>query len=270
MRKGVYITLIIIILGFLALMYFLFAKDNLSQERYKTTFIIGDSTVWNYSSRRWTTLENYKTLSDINWKKFTVYEDNNKLGNYLAWRDDKWYFFTEDKEAVVTNGGKILAFNSNHPINVIKYNEVPTTDNDLDVINYVLTDHELSTSSKFTVNTKVDVDLDNDEELETIYCLSNAFATEFTPDNVFSFVVIKDDNNIFYLYEAVDDNTGVNSCRPFIHHIIDVNNDNNYEIIVSCGRYSIEEQLDMLYQRQEIDEGNGTKSISYKIVISNQ
>ena len=33
------------------------------------------------------------------------------------------------------------------------------------------------------------------EELETIYCLSNAFATEFTPDNVFSFVVIKDDNN---------------------------------------------------------------------------
>ncbi len=268
MRKNVYITLIIILVVFLALMYFLFAKDNLNQERYSTTFLVGDQTVWNYSSRRWTSFTSYKTLNEINWKKFTVYEDNNKLGNFLAWKDDKWYFFTDNKEAVVTNGGKILAFNSNHNIDVLDFKEEQAnTDSDQSVIDFVLKDHNLSTSSKLTVSTKINADLDNDQEEETIYCLSNAFATDYYPDSVFSFVVIKDEENIFYLYEAVDDNTGTNSCRPFIHHILDVNNDKDYEIIVSCGRYSIEEQLDMLFQRQ-VEES--TNTASYKIVISNQ
>ncbi len=267
MRKGVYITLILILIIFLAAMYFLFARTNLNEERYSTTFIIGDSTIWNYSSRRWQTLQNYKSINDINWKRFTVYEDNKKLGNYLVWKDDKWYFFTDNREAVVTNGGKILAFNTNHPITVADFSEEQTTEKDKDVIDFVLQSHELSPSSKFTVSNKINIDLDNDQEEETIYCLSNAFATEFNPDSVFSFVVVKDGDNIYDLYEAVDDNTGTNSCRPFIHHIIDVNNDKNYEIIVSCGRYSIEEQLDMLFQRQ-VD--SNTKEINYKIVVSNQ
>ncbi len=267
MRKGTYITLILILIIFLGAMYFLFGRDNINQNRYSTTFIIGDSTVWNYSSKTWSTLQNYKNVSEINWKKFTVYEDNKKLGNYLVWNDDKWYFFTENREAVVTNGGKILAYNSNHPIKVVDFKEEAITTSDKDVVDFVLSDHELSTSSKFTVSTKTTLDLDNDGEEEEIYCLSNAFATDFLPDSVFSFVVVKDNDNINYLYESVSNNTGTNSCKPFIHHIIDVNNDNKYEIIVSCGRYSIEEQLDMLYQLYTSPEDDTT---SYKIAISNQ
>ncbi len=267
MRKGVYITLILILIIFLGAMYFLFAKDNMSQDRYSTTFIIGDSTVWNYSSRHWSTLQNYKNISEINWKKFTVYEDNKKLGNYLVWKDDKWYFFTENREAVITNGGKILAYNSNHPIKIVDYKEEQITNSDKDVIDFVLSDHDLSTSSKFTVSSKTTLDLDNDGEEETIYCLSNAFATEFVPDNAFSFVVVKDGDNINYLYESVTNNTGTNSCKPFINYIIDVNNDKKYEIIISCGKYSIEDQLDMLYQLTVNPETNIT---SYKIAISNQ
>jgi hypothetical protein len=267
MRKGTYIVLIVILIVFLGAMYLLFGKDNISKDRYSTTFIIGDKTIWNYSSRSWGTLQNYKNIGEINWKKFTVYEDNKKLGNYLVWYDDKWYFFTDSKEAVMTNGGKILAYNSNHPIKVADFKEEVVDSSDKDIVDFVLSDHDLSTSSKFTVSKKITMDLDNDEEQETIYCLSNAFATEFIPDTVFSYVVVKDGTNVYYLYESTEDNKGTNSCRPFIHHIIDVNNDNKYEIIVSCGYYSAEQQLDMLYQLEEDKENNTT---SYKIAISNQ
>ena len=74
---------------------------------------------------------------------------------------------------------------------------------------------------------------------------------DFKPEKLFSIVFMVKDNKIYYLYKDVRDNLDYNGCKPFIHSILDVDKDGNYEFIVSCASYSVSEQVDMLYKFEE-------------------
>ena len=171
--KKIYIVLIIIILVFFLVMFALFGIDNIRKERYNTTLIVGDSTVWAYSKKKWINLTNSSSVRDLNWKKYDVFVNNEKLGNYSLWHSDKWYAFDNKKNAVNINGN-ILAYKSNHKISVYKFTEEEITD--YSVVKQVLENNDLDINSKFTSSYKVSFDYDNDNEVEDFYVISNAFA----------------------------------------------------------------------------------------------
>lgn len=66
-----------------------------------------------------------------------------------------------------------------------------------------------------------------------------------------------------YLYFSshIDENRYENGCKPYLKGVMDVDNDSVYELIISCGKYSVEKPIDMLYKLT--DDG-------FKILISNQ
>ena len=253
-----YIVLITILIIYIIIMIWWLGADNVKKSNNSTTILVGDNTVWNYSDKQWLNITNNNTIKQMNWKKFNVYLDNEKQGKYYLWHDDKWYLFDEDKNAV-NKTGQLIAFRSNYNIKVENFIETEVEDNTY--IHKVLLENDLSISSKFTTKSMTLFDIDNDGVEEQFYVISNVFALDFTPDTIFSIVFMLKDNKIYYIYNDISQNIGNNGCKPYLNSFIDVNEDNNYELIVSCGRYSISEPVDMLY---------GFNKEKFKILISNQ
>lgn len=257
-KKRYYVILIVLII-FTILMYFAIGKENIEKGKESTTIIIGDSTIWNYSDRRWLNITNQTTIDSISWLDYNVYMDNKSIGKYYLWYDDeKWYLFDSNKKAV-NKEGNLIAYRSNYDIKVSDF-----TSND--IRNYyhvtkILKENNISTSSKFTVATETSLDIDNDGNNETFYFVSNAFPLDFNPSTIFSFVFMVKDSQIYPMYTDTAKNNSNNGCKPYLSAVIDVDNDNTYELVVSCGKYSVDKPVDMLYKLT--DDG-------FKILISNQ
>ena len=255
MGRKKYIVLIVILVVFFLIMILLFGVDSLKKSSQSLTIIVGDNTVWSYHDKKWSNKGSY--YNELNWKKYHVYFDNEEKGEYYLWHDDKWYVFDKNKNAVPFNG-ELLAYESNRDISIASFSEEDVVDDF--TIPQVLEDNNISVTDQFTSKYQVSFDIDSDGEDEVFYVLSNAFATEFYPDTVFSIVYMVKDDKIYSIYEDVTANSVFNGCKPYFQSFLDIDQDNTYEFILSCGYYSNARRSDMLYRLT--DEG-------FKIVISN-
>ena len=257
----VYILLIVFLAIFFVVMFLLFGVDNIKQEKYTTTIIVGDTSVWKYENRKWLNIRTRTSLDELSWNKFHVFSNNKEIGEYYLWyNQNRWYAFDEKKNAVQTDTS-LLAYQANFDMKVYDY-EVETIDATDKYVQKVLQDHNIGLSSTFTSIYKTRLDFDNDSKEEEFYILSNAFPMGADPDRIFSIAFMVKDDEISYLYEDIFEKTNsYNGCKPYYNAFLDTNNDNKYEIILSCGRYSATNQVDMLYQY--IDK-------KFKILISNQ
>lgn len=257
-NKKTYIVLLVILGVFFVVMFLAFGVNNIKQSKYDTTIIVGDNTVWTYKNKKWLNLTTKSSFGKLSWKKYNLYVNNEKLGNFYLWHDDKWYAFDDDKNAVVIDGN-LLAYKANFPIDISSFKEKEITDRKY--VDYVLEENNLSLSSQFTSYYKTSVDLDSDGVLEEFYVISNAFPLEFNPSRIFSIVFMVKNDKVYYLYNDISDNRDFNGCKPYFTSFLDTNNDKMKEIILSCGRYSTDGAIDMLYKFEEE---------SFKIAISNQ
>ncbi len=258
-NKKTYIVILVFLVVYLIVFYLFWGKNYLKKSAYTTTIMVGDNTIWSLKDKKWINITKKTSIDELNWQKFNVFVDNESLGNNYLWHDDKWYVFDDNKKAIPFSG-KFLAYKSNATINVMTFQEEKI--DDLTYVNEVLRDNNLSVNSKVTTSTKVSADIDSDSMNEDFYLISNAFSDEEVFDVLFSIVFMVKDQKIYYLYKDIYENDmNYNECKPYINYILDIDDDKKYEVILSCGKYSIQKQLDMLYEYTE--EG-------FKIIISNQ
>lgn len=260
MKKGKvkYIVIIVILIIYCVGMYLIFGVSETKERNTTTTLLVGDSTVWNYSSRDWMNVTNQQLLSDVNWQKFKIYVDNEYFGNYSVWLDDRWYLFDDDRNAV-TYQGNLFAYDADFDMDILPFTTSQITD--YTYVNQVLKEHNLNTDTAYTLATQSSFDFDKDGVNETFYMVSNVFAIDFFPETYFSFVFMVDNNQIYMLYEDVDKNEGVNGCKPNLYTVADVDNDDQYELILMCSKYSNQIPIMMLYEFRDN---------AFKIAISNQ
>lgn len=254
-----YTIIIAILVIYLIIFFAVFGYENYKKGKLSATLLIGDSTVWKYSDNSWTNITKNTSIDELSWQEYNVFEDNKYKGNYQLWYDDsKWYAFEEDKSAVQIEG-EFLAYQANYDLNVKSF-ETKTISNNT-YVHQVLTENGLSTASQLTVNNVIQIDIDNDGVLEEFYIISNAFALDFYPDTIFSIVFMVKDGQIYSMYTNIEDAKYGNSCKPYIRTFLDIDKDDTHEVIVSCGKYSVQTPEDMLYQLT--NEG-------FKLLISNQ
>lgn len=256
--KKVYIVLFVILIVFFLVMFGFFGIENIQQDQYASTLIVGNQTTWTYQNHKWVYLRNHISMEQFNWSKFHVFENNQEVGEYLLWHDDKWYVFDARKSAVSFTG-KLLSYQANYEMKVLPFEEEKVKD--FTYVKKVLTDHQLSTSSQFSSIYSVSIDFDQDSVVEDFYILSNAFALDFDPDTTFSIAFMVKNDTIYYLYEDISSHAGYNACKPYYHSFVDTDHDGVYEVILACGKYSADEELDLLYTFQEN---------AFKLLISNQ
>lgn len=259
--KKVYIGLILFFVVLGIVMFLLFGLDSLKREKYTTTLVVGDNTTWIYQKKAWKRVNSNSIYDELSWKKYQVFENNEKLGTYNLWHSDKWYVFDDEKNAVNLNG-EMFAYKSDFDIKLDRFSKDETEiDN---YISTVLEDKGLPSDSEFTKSYKTDVDIDHDGVEETFYVISNVFSLNFTPKRLFSIVFMVKDDKIYYLYDDVRDYLAYSGCSPEIVSFVDVDGeveeDNTDEVIISCYQYSNLGRIDMMYYF------NGER---FKMLISN-
>lgn len=258
--KKIYIILLILLVIFFIIMFSLFGVDEVTQQSYSATIILGDNnTVWRYDNKNWSYLSSPASLQNLSWAKYSVFDNNEYIGDYLLWNDDdRWYAFDDDKNAVQVDG-KLLGVSANYDLKVGNFQEQSVDDKTF--VDKVLEENDLSVSSEFTSLYKINFDFDGDSQEEEFYIMSNVFPMEFNPSKLFSIAFMVKNNQIYYIYNNIVSNKSYNSCKPFYNSFIDTNNDGVFEVVLSCGKYSNLGQTDMLY---------GFNDNSFKMLISNE
>lgn len=248
MKKGKfkYIVLILLLIIYAIAMFLAFGVDEMKEREASTTIVVGSGVVWNYSSRSWLNYNTPELLNKVNWNKFNVYVDNEKLGNYYIWIDDKTYLFDDNREAV-NYQGNLFAYSADYLIDIIPFSVENIED--YTYVNQVLDKYNI-TDRQFTLANVSSIDFDQDGALEDFYIVSNVFAMDFFPDKYFSYVFMVDDEKIYMLYEDSDTNTGVNGCKPALYTVGDFDYDKDNELILSCNKYSNQTPVFMLYEFQ--------------------
>ena len=58
-------------------------------------------------------------------------------------------------------------------------------------------------------------------------------------------------SKIYPMYTDIAPNRSNNGCKPYLSAVIDMDEDNTYEMVISCGKYSTDKPADMLYKLTE-------------------
>lgn len=256
--KKLYIVLIVMMVVFFLVFFLMYGVDEIKTKDDKATIIVGNNTVWQYQNKKWMNITGITSFQDYNWHTFEVFQDNQKIGDYSLWYDDKWYVFDQDKNPVSIEGN-LLAYEANYDMSVSPFIEQKITNKKY--VDEVLNKYGIDTSSKFSNSLQISFDIDQDGIMEDFYLITNVFAIDFTPDLLFSFVFMVKNDEIYMIYDNVNQTSIYNSCKPYFTSFLDVNRDHNYELILSCGRYSIGKEIQWLY---------GFRDNQFKILISNE
>ncbi len=254
-----YIILISIIIVYFLFFFFFIGLGEIKNNKREATIFLDENTVWTLEKNSWSNITDEIDKKEFNGLEFNVFSNYENIGKYYLWRDEKWYLFDKNRKPYLYDEGNFLAVRANYNINVLKFE--PQEINDQRYINTVLSENNITDSEEFTVSNLYQIDFDSDGVKENFYAISNAFARETSPDKVFSIVFMEKVGQIYYLYNSISSNDGQNSCKPYINTVVDLNEDDVYEIILSCGYFSIQSRHDMLYQ---------FKDNNFDLILSNQ
>lgn len=218
-----YIVIISILLIYVGITLLIFGIDKNSVSN-GTYIVIGDNTRWKFEDNDWYNLDAEDNIFDDT--EFTVYKNQLYQGKYyLQNYNDTWYFFDKNNQSHDLYG-QLFAYSSKDEISVIEFKEEETTLQELiDLLKKY--DIVISSMSDISYAQKISLDLDNDQKEEYIYCISNLMA-EHTSDNLFSFVLYVNENNVS---EIIQNESTVNYIYS-VSNIIDLNGDQKYEIII--------------------------------------
>ena len=254
-----YKVIAIILVIYFAVFFLIYGISNIKNGQREITILVGDNTIWNYSDKSWLNITRKETIESLNWQEYKVFLDNKYFGEYSMWySENKWYAFKSDKSAVKMEG-ELIAYRSNYDLKIKQF-EIKENNNNT-YVHQVLKDNDLSTSSRMTVNNVVNFDIDNDGIEEQIYTISNAFASDFYPDTIFSIVFMVKEEKIYSMYTNIQKANYGNGCKPYIRSFLDIDDDNKHEVILTCAKYSVQSPEDMLFQLNKE---------KFELLISNQ
>ena len=241
-----YKVITIILVVYLVVFFLIYGLSNIKNGQRKLTLLVGDNTVWDYSNRSWLNITREERLDSLNSQEYKVFLDNKYFGEYSMWYDDnKWYAFNSNKTAVKMEG-ELIAYKANYDLKIKEFETKENNNNTY--VHQVLKDNNLSTSSQMTVNNVVNFDIDADGVEEQFYVISNAFASDFYPDTIFSIVFMVKEQKIYSMYTNIEKANYGNGCKPYIRTFLDINDDDKHELILTCAKYSVQEPEDMLFQ----------------------
>ena len=212
--------------------------------------VLSPNTFWEYKNGKWQDSEE----TDVYRKNlFIVYDNESYAGKYHFSYNNKWYLFNDDNEfydyEVESN---IIGLYGDRSYSVLSYQKELATADDLELINKYLLTKGIETSVNKLNPTRVVVDYDNDQIMEVIYIVSNAFDPESDANRAFGYVFTYDDLKFIDIYgysKKLDDIYNV--CSPNIQNIIDLDVDGQAEIIVRCEEFSNGGLCQSMYQYQK-------------------
>lgn len=257
-NKIIIVIIIAVVIYFLVLFFFLGGAKKVAREKNELVLIVDQSTIWTLAKNHWTNVTLDETINELNWLKYKVYVEDEKIGNYYMWYDgNEWYLFDKDRNSI-NYEGELFAYNSNYDIKYTKFDDKYIED--FSYVEKVLDSKKIPfDQSKLVISSQIDIDVDNDGKKESFYAISNSTLGTNTTDN-YSIVFMVKNGKIYNMFSDIRDKNQT-TCLPYIYKFIDVDQDDKLELIVGC----------------DVLRANGNKKFlysfdndKYEILISNR
>ncbi len=249
---GRYKIVLILLILYVVLMAVIFGP-SLFISHEEIYLLVGSTAKWKYDGEKWSDIEEgEKNL--YSWEAYDVYIDQKKFGNYqVVFSENKWYLFDSSKQPVNYNGA-FLGVKTKGKYQVASFVKEDFEESDATYLNEVYEKHHLKPNQPYTEGYKVSFDLDQDEEEETLYVVTNQFPDTFAPATIFNFVFVVDNENIKMIYEQTGSFTKMyDYCKIRLDYLIDVDHNGKYEIILNCGYFSTMGNCTSMYAQQGAD-----------------
>ncbi len=230
-----YLFVFIIIIVFSVAVFILYGFDSSKNKKMDPTIIIDNDAIFKFNGVRWVEL-NDNEIDSLSWKKYKVYTDSAYFGKYYLVNQNKWYLFDDNNNAV-NYEGSFIALDNSHKYKVINIKQNDITDTSY--VEKVLTENNINTDISISSSSVIAVDIDNDGKNEYIYTISNRFSEKKKEEKYFGFIFMVKNNKVYYIYSNSSKEDDIyDGCMPYVNSIIDVDNNNKYEYIISCAYYS--------------------------------
>ena len=226
-----YIAIIIVLLIYLIFTFIFFRKDK-TEDTLKP-YLVTDNSKYIYTEKN--TLEKIEETNDYNWKDYNIYVDNEYIGNYKLQYNNKWYIYNNERDSIKYEGKIIAASNMN--IKVYDYEKKSITQEEQYKINNYLERNNIDLVEYDLADSKVEIDLDNDNEIEKIYRINSKINNN--PENIFSIILLEKNNKIETIAsKIVPKNTNEKIELFDIYGFLDIDNDEKKEILINRMIYS--------------------------------
>ena len=230
--KGL-ILIIILLLGYVAAMYFVFNTSNSTTQSTKPNnsnnkvinkdyyMVVGDNGLYKYENNKFIKASKRNIESQSNMK---IYVDNKFFGNYKMNYVATWNLLN-DKSEFVSYNGNLLAISSDFDVVVKEYKTREIDDNDKVLL---LKNYSINSFKYLTVNKVIDIDLDKNGEMDEVICLSSMEFSE-NVNNYYNLVILKYNNNII----TIIDERGNDALAVYnITSIVNILNEKSDSIIL--------------------------------------
>lgn len=243
------IVVIVLIIGliYLGVFYYFFGEKKETKNNNVIKSSTSSSTVENedrelimlfnphikikYDGREYSNITNDSIYNE---HTYNLYENNNFVGSYSIEYDNKELYHDSNMNEYKPNGDIVGLF-GNIDFEFKPIEEIAFSLNDRIIINNALKENNIT--SKIIGNyKKYQADVDNDQEMETIYSIDNASASSYGESKSYAFIFTYENEKINYIYKYEGDiNNKSNMCSPKFRNLIDINKDNKNEIFISCA-----------------------------------
>jgi hypothetical protein len=259
--KKIYVILMLLLLTYLTLLGVFYIKKSNS-----LVIIIDSETIWEESFGRWRIHKSEQSISNFKNRKFNIYLNNEKIGKYKLSREDNRWFLSDVKSDPSFGGYAnehqkgLIAYSSSKKVKLKSANSVDI--DDYEYVNSILKDYNISSiSDDYEVALKTVFDVDGDGIKEEFYTVSNACTLQVTdkPINEFFSIIFMVKNSKVYLINKITSKRD-DIQIPTLDYFINVEDNNNYYMVVSYARYDAEKSVNYLYT---LDESDNIKVLVY-------
>lgn len=193
-------------------------QEIVSQGDY--VFVLDSKLYLNYKDGSWYEYEDF----DYSEKKFDVYINNIKFGNYSLNYGGKWYIIDDDRNYIDYDGSFMAVYsNMNYSINPVVSNQFDIVDQSN--VNSFLSDLNITFSYNDISKSKILYDINKDGMKDIVYFVSNAFSDDDgSSNNAFAYVFVKDaagKETVIYSYKDSTDNL-LSMSNPSFGNIVEI------------------------------------------------
>lgn len=210
--------------------------------------IINDKDIFKITNNKWTKINkrNINRLSFSN--SYSLIGDKFIGKTYLNSNKDNFEIYDSAYQKIDATD-TLITLNTKKEIEDIKIAKQYNAFDDVDMqnVNNILKRYSLDDES-FSVTLKYITDLNNDGEDDIIYSISN-FYDQDNRSKAFSLIFSSINNNIEMIDEVIVDSADEYSTSTiYLKSVLDIDQDNNYELIISNASYGNDNNCYSIYR----------------------
>lgn len=244
-KNMILLGVVVLLLGIYAILVLFFNEKSSSSDGY---LYVDNFLIWEYRNGKFVQVK--EMPEGVQEDDYTVYDGiNKKNARYSQFVNDKWHFWDGDYNDVNINDFRAFSIGLDD-VSLADFNlELYDSSDDryIALVNNTSNQEELTLFRNSLI--KVDIDLDGDNNNETLYTMSSySLSISEVGYEPVSYLFVVDDGNVSVIGET-------EGMDPFgIIEILDIDNDGLFEAIVSKGVLNLP-TLEDCYQIYEYNDG---------------